>query len=197
MSKALIALLALAVAAGCGASSEPANVAADQALSIPSDAALKDEIDLALRGLSTGGGEGDPDPYKLLIVDLPADHPMTDAVLLGTVLPKMIPPPGPTEGMIPGLDSEPIDRAWAGVTADPNPNDYDTPEELAAAREEATKWRGMKQIFDGKLTGVKCFDMGYRSSPEGTLETGAVAHVFVGRSSSGALFAIWGIDIWT
>jgi hypothetical protein len=99
--------------------------------------------------------------------------------------------------MVPGLESTPVDEAWAGVTAEPNPDDYDSPQELAAARQEALKWRGVKQLFDAKLTGVKYFDMGYRADPDGTLETGAVAHVFVGRSPSGTIFAIWGIDIWT
>ena len=57
--------------------------------------------------------------------------------------------------------------------------------------------RSVQQLVQAKLTNVKSFDMGYRSSPEGLLEMGAVAHVIVGQTSTGRVIAIWGIDIWT
>jgi hypothetical protein len=198
-TKTLVALLVLALAVpaatGCAADASPAEASEAQEVVAGTDAALKREIAAAIVGLETGGGEGDPDPYKLVDLKLSRGESMTDDVLLARLLPKMM--PTDDAEAIPGLDPEPVASAWVGVTAEPTPDDFEDVKELEAAKQTALKWRKVKQIFDAKLTNVKYFDMGYRAFPNGSLETGAVAHVFVGQSSTGRVIAIWGIDIST
>lgn len=191
----VFALLA-PLAVGC-ADDSAAPAESDEAdVVTASDTALKKEIGDAIAGLETGGGEGDPDPYKVADVKLRRGETMTDDVLLKRLLPKLT-GVARNDDPIPGLDPTPIAKAWADYTAAPRPEDYETAEELNAAKAAVEKWKNVKKIFDTKLTNVKYFDMGYRSSPQGSLETGAVAHVFVGQSPTGRIIAIWGIDIWT
>ncbi len=199
-----IVLLAGAVvlaplAVGCsGATSSDANAAAGDEADVvtQTDAALKKELADAIVGLETGGGEGDADPYKLTDLKLAKNEEMTNDVLLKKLLPKLT-GVARTDDPIPGLDETPIAKAWEDYLAEPKPADFDDPADLAKAKEGAAKWRKVKQIVDAKLHNVKYFDMGYRGSANGSLETGAVAHVIVGQSATGRVFAIWGIDIWT
>src|SRR5262245_53466718 len=106
MLKTLLASVVLSLAAplvvGCAAPPEAVDGASEQALSVPGDVALRRELERAVRGLTTGGGEGDPDPFKVALVELAPSEAMTDAVLLEKLLPKMIPA---DETMIPGLES--------------------------------------------------------------------------------------------
>lgn len=98
---------------------------------------------------------------------------------------------------IPGLDPSDIRATWNDLTADPNPTDYASDEELAAAKAEAKQWAEVEALFEGNLQDLRSFVMGYRAYPNSSLETGAVAHVILGRSASGRVIAIYGIDIWT
>jgi hypothetical protein len=191
-----LSLSPLAVVGCADDSSEPAPESDEADVVTATDTALKKEIGDAIAGLETGGGEGDADPFKVADVKLRRGETMTDDVLLKRLLPKLM-GVSRDDDPIPGLDATPIAKAWADYTATPKAEDYETAEELAAAKAAAEKWKNVKKIFDTKLTNVKYFDMGYRSSPQGSLETGAVAHVFVGQTPTGRIIAIWGIDIWT
>lgn len=191
----MIAFAALSVPA-CSSSSDAPTTNGEAEVVSQTDAALKSDIASAIAGLETSGSEGDPDPYKVIDLELAGGEQMTNDVLLSKLLPKLT-GVARNDDPIPGLDETPIAKAWESYTADPNPAEYNDPAELAKAKDEAAKWKKVKELFDGKLHNVKYFDMGYRSSAHGTLETGAVAHVIVGQSASGRVFAVWGIDIWT
>jgi len=190
-------VLAAPFATGCAADATTDVEQGDEDLVKSGDAAILRAINDAVSGLETGGGEGDADPYRVTDVKLAKSEAMTDKVLLDKLLPKLPGFEGVDGDVIPGLDPTPIAKAWAMNTEDPNPKDYDDASELAKARADAKQWLRVKAVFDKYLTDVKYFDMGYRASPKGSLETGAVAHVFVGRTASGRIIAISGIDIWT
>ncbi len=196
---ALLALVALAapVSLGCANAVDSEVVAGETQDLTSADRELEQELEAALAGLETGGGEGDPDPYRVFGVALGSDEEMTDEVLLERLLPKLF-SDAPVGDMIPGLEEQSAAKAWARNVADPDPADWEGDDEgLELAKEAAAKWRAVKAIFDAKLMNVKYFDMGYRSAPGGSLETGEVAHVFVGVSATGRIVAISGIDIWT
>ncbi len=194
----LLALVAVSAPtlAGCANNDAPAVEGATDPLTTASDDDLKRELRDAIEGLETDGGEGEPDAYELTDVELARSEALTDDVLLQRLLPKLF-GSGQADG-VPGLDPRPISDAWARYTAEPSRADYEgAPDELEAAKQAAAKWRAVQELFDANLTEVRYVDLGYRASPTGSLETGPVAHVFVGRSSTGRVFAIWGIDIWT
>lgn len=192
------ALLALTTSVvGCQ-NDEGAAAAAEDDVITSTDASFKKELAAAIEGLETGGSEGDPDAYEIADFKLRKGETMTEAVLLARLHPKL---DGlnhdDASDMIAGLDESPIDEAWKDLTADPSADDFDDDESFELEKAQVAKWRNVKKLFDTKLTHVKYFDMGYRSSPTGSLETGAVAHVIVGQTASGRVIAIWGIDIWT
>lgn len=175
--------------------SSPDVAAGEQQFSTSADQSLREKIAAAIVNLETGGGEGDPDPYKLAEIELAPGEEMTNELLLVRLLPKMI---EPFDDYVPGLEEYPVEQMWASYTAEPNPADYDDPEELDTDRQKAASWREVQRLFESELMNVKYFDMGYSSSPGWSLETGEVAHVFVGQSvRTGRIFAVWGIDVWT
>lgn len=195
--KSLIALsffALMAPLAGCSAESASTATGEEDIASLSDDALVELRIGERLEGLMTSGGEGERDPYKLLVLDLPADQPLTDALILTELLPKMI---EGEDGMSPGLQEASLDDAWSDVTADPDPDFFESEQELAAEQAAVVNWRKMKVLFDEHLTGARRVTLGYAFSPGGSIETGAVARVFVGRSATGRVYAIWGVDIWT
>lgn len=200
LSRSLVALLLAAapLAAGCSSAEPDTQSPGDEQEVVASpDVAVVRALENALVGLETGGGEGDPDAYEVLAVKLARGEAFDDAMLLGKLLPKMIAPEDGSD-YIPGLDEHDATEAWSEVTAEPDPADFDGDDEaLEHARAQAAGWTKVKAIFDNRLTGVRRVDLGYRSSPDSSLETGEVAHVFVGRTSTGQIVAVWGIDIWT
>lgn len=200
LSRSLVALLLAAapLAAGCSSSEPDSQQPGDEQEVVASpDVAVVRALENALVGVETSGSEGDPDAYEVLAIKPSRREAFDDALLLGKLLPQMIAPEAGSD-LIPGLDEHDVAEAWAEVTAEPDPADYEGDDEgLAHARTQASGWRKVKAIFDNRLTGVRRVDLGYRSSPEGSLETGEVAHVFVGQTATGQIVAVWGIDIWT
>jgi hypothetical protein len=192
----LLLLSILPVAAGCVDEPDRSPDVEEADVLSSSDAAIEKEIGGAIVGLETSGGEGEPDPYKVTHLRLRTTEKMTDEVLLRRLLPKLR-GVARDDDPIAGLDETPITSAWAELTAEPNASYVQDASVLAKARATAKKWREVKDVVDRTLTNVRYVDMGYRGSPGGSLETGAVAHVIVGQTTSGRVIAIWGIDIWT
>jgi hypothetical protein len=161
------------------------------------DAQLMQDVAAAIAGLETGGGEGDPFPYAVVELDLAAGEELTNQVLLKRLLPKFEGMEHEGVDMIAGLEEYNAAANWASLTATPIRSDYDSDADYLSALDASQKWTRVKAIFDQKLTGVRSLVMGYRSFEGGSLETGPVAHVIVGRTASGKVIAIYGIDIWT
>ncbi|MFO0678774.1 MAG: hypothetical protein U0169_19735 [Polyangiaceae bacterium] len=161
------------------------------------DAAVIAELAKSLDGLATGGGEGDPDPYKVLAVDLAAGEKLEGKTLLTRLLPKLEGFDGMADDLVPGFDTDDIAEFWSDATATPARADFDTDEDFDAAKLDAKKWKNVKAVVDAKLTNVQAFHLGYRSSPTSSLETGPVAVTLVGQLPSGKVVAIYGIVIWT
>jgi hypothetical protein len=197
-----IGLLAAALISACAAETAPSPPDATESADVVSsaDRAIENEIADAINGLFTDGSEGDPDDYEIVTIKLRAGQTLTDAVILARIFPKL-------DGLEdfgdltrePGMVEKPIAEAWKNVTAAPDAADYeDMATELAEARATVAKWKKVKTVFDRRLTNVRYFDMGFRTSYSGdSIENGTVAHVFLGQTPSGRVFAIYGIDIWT
>ena len=88
-------------------------------------------------------------------------------------------------------------QTFADYTAEPTDTDGLDADTIAQEKAQAAQWRKVQALLTEALTDLSYADIGYRAYERGSLETGAVAHVFYGRLPSGALVAIWGIDIWT
>ena len=169
----------------------------DAATPAGGDAAVVSDLAKSLDGLATGGGEGDPDPYKVITVDLAAGERLEGKTLLTRLLPKLEGFEGMDDDLIPGFDADDIQEFWKDTTSAPKRADFDTDEDFDAAKIDAAKWTKVKAIVDAKLTNVQAFHMGFRHSPDSSLETGPVAVTLVGQLPSGKVVAIYGIVIWT
>lgn len=158
-----------------------------------SDTAIKEQISTAIVGLQSGGGEGEPTPYKMVEVDADTSTVMTDELLLKQLLPQLE-GTSPEQG-IPGIEEGGF--SFENLTKAPVRSEYESDGEYAQAVKEAKQWKAVKAIFTQNLVQVKFVDMGYRYSENSSLETGAVAHVILGRTETGLIIAIYAIDIWT
>ena len=182
---ALLFSLAAPLATGCAADAQSQEAESDESDVVSvSDAQIKRELSAAIAGLETGGGDGDPDPYKL--VDFKARKSATildDTLVLKRILPKMK-DVYRSDDPIPGLESGgTMTELWADLTAAPNASDYDgDPEGLAAAKAQAAKWASAKSVIEGRLTNLRYLHVGYRGYEGGSLETGAVALTIVGQT---------------
>ena len=56
------------------------------------------------------------------------------------------------------------------------------------------KMKALKVLCDAKFTKMVNLTLGVGN---GTIETGEVAHVLIGKLPSGKLLVIYGIDVWT
>lgn len=170
---------------GCAAdSSAPVEAGEEADVVSSSDAKLKKELGELIAGLETGGGEGDPDPYKVIDYRPKSGEKLDDATLYKRLLPKMLPGRTGEGEAFPGMQERPIADEWKDLTADEDP-----------AR--AKKWKEVKKFFDANLKGSRALVLGWASSEGGSIETGEVAQVIVGVTASGRIIAIWGVDVWT
>jgi len=160
------------------------------------DAAITSALRAAIGGLETGGGEGDPDPYKLATAELAPGEKLTGDALLQKLLPSLEGFEG-TDDVIPGHDRSNLRDFWRGATRTPVREDFEDDASFEAGKVAAGKWRKVKAIVESTLVNVQYYHLGYRSYPEGSLETGPVALTLVGRTPRGTLVALYGIVIWT
>lgn len=160
------------------------------------DAAITSALQAAIDGLETGGGEGDPDPYKLATADLPATEKLTGDALVQKLLPNLEGFEG-TDDVIPGHDRSNLRDFWRDATRTPVREDFEDDGSFEAAKVAQGKWRKVKAIVESTLVNVQYYHLGYRSYPEGSLETGPVALTLVGRTPKGTVVALYGIVIWT
>lgn len=161
------------------------------------DEQIEQQLKEVIEGLATGGSEGDPDPYEVYVFELAPEAPLTCEFLTANLIPQMDEfLQEPDEDYIPGCDVEDLEQFWADATAEPNPDDYD-PEDLPAAQAAAKQWAEVRSFMEENLTGGGYYLVGYRYGEDGSLETGAVSHTLFGRSATGRVFVVAGIDIWT
>jgi hypothetical protein len=163
-----------------------------------SDAEIEAQLGAAIAGLTTGGSEGDPDPYELYVFDLDPGTELTCGFLAPNLIPRMpefLIEPGDSD-YIQDCDVEDLEQFWADVTAEPNADEL-YPEDLPAAQAAAKQWGEVRAFMEQHLQGRGYFLVGYRYGADGSLETGAVSHTIFGRSATGRVFVIAGIDIWT
>jgi hypothetical protein len=161
------------------------------------DEQIEEQLAEVIEGLATGGSEGDPDPYEVYVYDLAPETPLTCEFLTTNLIPEMEEfLQEPDEDFIRDCDVEDLEQFWADATAEPNPDEYD-PEELPAVQAAARQWVEVRAFMEENLTGRGYYLVGYRYGADGSLETGAVSHTLFGRSATGRVFVVAGIDIWT
>lgn len=161
---------------------------------------IRAELEAAVTGLESGGGEGDPTPYQVVDFQLGRGESTTDKVLLDKLLPKL----GGFEGRdpnesFPGMQGADDNMAqfWSEQTATPQRGDFSTDAEFARAKEQAQKWKKVRAVFEKNLVKVRSVTLGYAMHEGGSIETGVVAQVVVGVTRGGRLFAIYAHDVWT
>ena len=206
MKLRIIACLAGATALGMTACSAPSDSfeqapAAEEELS--SRATLKAFRD-ALIGIESGGGEGDPVPYRALLVDWKAGDPWNADTLSKRIGPHIrelgeLREGDPKYGYQGGGR---IAEFWHDRTtvdeADLRAQDK-SPEDIKKAKQVAAKWAKLKVLCDAKLTDVREIVIGVRSmaNTPSSIENGAVAPTLVGKLPNGKVVVMYGIDIWT
>jgi hypothetical protein len=192
-------LAATVLLPGCAGEAEapPPAVGDESEVVSASDAAVVKELEAALGGLETGGGEGDPDPYRVYTLKLPAGKALTPDILVQKLIPKIPGLAGDHAGSTAGYESSTVDVFFEGAE-EPNPSEYrGYPSDFAQAKADQKKWNAVRDVVDKRLKNVLALQLGYRGSPQGSIETGAVSLTLAGQTASGLVVAISGIVIWT
>lgn len=194
-----VTLAAAGLLPGCAGEDDapPPAVADESDVVSASDAAIVKELEAALGGLETGGGEGDPDPYRVYTLKLPAGKALTPEMLVEKLIPKIPGLAGDHADYTAGYETSTVDGFFEGAE-EPNPADYrGDASGLAQAKADQKKWSAVRDVVNKRLKNVIALQLGYRGSPQGSLETGAVSITLAGLTASGRVVAISGIVIWT
>jgi hypothetical protein len=162
------------------------------------DEQIEAQLEVLLEGLTTEGSEGDPDLYEVYVFDLEPETPLTCGFLAPKLIAQMeeflIEPDDPE--FTQDCDVESLKQFWADSMAEPNADEV-LPEDLEAARAAAQRWAEVRAFVEAHLHDRGYFLVGYRFRKDGTLETGAVSHTIFGRSATGRVFVIAGVDFWS
>lgn len=162
------------------------------------DEQIEAQLEALLDGLTTDGSEGDPDPYEVNVFDLEPETPLTCGFLAPKLIAQMdeflIEPDDPD--FIQDCDVESLNQFWADSMAEPDADEL-LPEDLEAARAASKRWAEVRAFVEEHLRDRGYFLVGYRFVKDGTLATGAVSHTIFGRSATGRVFVIAGIDFWS
>jgi hypothetical protein len=150
----------------------------------------------ALVGISSSGSEGDPVPYRAIVVSLKAGdtwNAETLAARIGAKLPE-VRSAGATYGYQGFTTGRAMTKFWKDETT--VPADASDPVE---AKARAERMKGLKVLCAQKLTNVTSMVVGVRSDANvpSSIENGAVAPLIVGKLANGKLIVLYGIDIWT
>lgn len=170
-----------------------------------SEARIVADFKRAVVGLESNGGEGDPDPFKVILVQPQQGDTMSFPSLakrIGPAIPELPNDYCEDEAPVPcvpnyGFQSgTTMSQYWAEKTAAPNPADYvGDAAGLRAERAKVQKYLKLKTLVAQNLRTPINLTIGVQAY--GSIENGAVAQVLVGKLPSGKLLVIYGIDIWT
>lgn len=169
---------------GCAVDATGDNPAADTAedesnLTSAQSKVIKD-LKAAVVGLTTGGSEGDPDPFKVTTVTLKAGEKLDAKFLTTRVLPKL------KDVYQTDVDADYTPAYKKGTDAEI----FDVFSEDASA----TKIKNLEKLVRKNLKNVQGGEIGY--SFMGSMDTGAVARCIIGQIGN-TVVVIWGIDVWT
>lgn len=154
-------------------SEDEANLTSDQSKVIK-------DLRSAVKGLSTGGGEGDADPIKVTTVALKSGEKLDAKFLTTRVLPKL-------KGVYQSdVDSDYKPAYQKGTQA----QIFD----IFGEESSATKIKNLEKLVRKNLKNVQGGEIGYAFMT--SMDTGAVARCIIGQIGN-TVVVIWGIDIWT
>lgn len=148
----------------------------------------------ALRGISSRGSEGDPVPYRAIMVTLKEGDTWDADTLAARIGPRIsrIRERDAIYGHQQFATGYAMRAFWEQETTPRDPAD---PNEVA----RASRMAALRTLCASKLTRVTHLVVGRRSNPAepSSIETGAVAPLIVGKLRNGKLVVMYGIDIWT
>jgi hypothetical protein len=191
-----------ALFAGCALSaapmsdSEPEIEHATSELSVPELRLFR----AALVGISSDGSEGDPVPYRAIVVTAKPGDAWVAETLAARIGPKI--PDIREKAAVYGYQSfttgSDMANYWADATAIQVEPDADA-DAVAAATQRSERMQQLRVLCDQNLTHMTHMVVGVRSDKRdpGSIENGAVAPMLVGQLPSGKWLVMYGIDIWT
>ena len=169
---------------GCAVEAGPENAgetADDEANLTSAQSKVIKDLRSAVQGLTTGGGEGDADPFKVTTVALKAGEKLNAKFLTTRVLPKL---KDVYQSDNTDPDYKPAYRK--GTEAEI----FD----VFSEESSSTKIKNLEKLVRKNLKNVQGGEIGYAFMD--SMDTGAVARCIIGQIGN-TVVVIWGIDVWT